>query len=518
MFARLSPKKLSAKILFTLLVFFGVGFFSLFLYLKADYNSLISENTKRNAYVLGDSIFQTLNMAMDFGDREAIDGAKEKARALENVAGLNLIRSPKVIELYGEGEAAAQDDLIKEVLASAKSVIIEKDENDEHIIRLIEPLIANESCLNCHIGSKIGETLGAIDLRISMSDSDATIRNSQIKIAIAMFGASVLLSIVFQLFFRKELLSPIKELEQISADLAGSEGDLTRRLNFNRDDELSEATRYVDAFIDKIQGTVNAAKDAGKETLGAGESLKEIAGRIRIDIQNQNNMTRETSDSLHNIYNGLNESEKATSATSDDLQKTAVTLDEFANKFSAISNHIAQASEKEARISERLAALNDDASQVKNVLGIIRDIADRTNLLALNAAIEAARAGEAGRGFSVVADEVRKLAELTQKSLAEIDATINKLVQAIGDCAEGMSDSAADMNAIANDALQIRGKATETTEMMNESAKVARSSVTLCAGIAKQVESLVIYVNEVSSLSEKNAKSVDIVSDIAAKI
>ncbi|MCX6073933.1 MAG: methyl-accepting chemotaxis protein [Campylobacterales bacterium] len=92
--------------------------------------------------------------------------------------------------------------------------------------------------------------------------------------------------------------------------------------------------------------------------------------------------------------------------------------------------------------SEQTKKVGEQSSEIKIVINIINDIADQTNLLALNAAIEAARAGEHGRGFAVVADEVRKLSEKTQKSLADINASVSLLTQGIMDIGSDIGEQA----------------------------------------------------------------------------
>jgi len=165
--------------------------------------------------------------------------------------------------------------------------------------------------------------------------------------------------------------------------------------------------------------------------------------------------------------------------------------------------------ETEHEMSSQLVSLRNDADQVKNVLGVIKDIADQTNLLALNAAIEAARAGEHGLGFAVVADEVRKLAERTQKSLSEIEISVGTIVQAINDVSDKMGDNAKNMNELTLISNEVEEKISATSLEMERSVSVAERSYNDSVEVVGHIEWIIEKISQINVVSEANRKSVE---------
>ena len=173
------------------------------------------------------------------------------------------------------------------------------------------------------------------------------------------------------------------------------------------------------------------------------------------------------------LASAMKELTQGASTQASSLQESAAAVEQMSSSMNAIS--------------QKTADVIRQSDEIKNIITIIRDIADQTNLLALNAAIEAARAGEHGRGFAVVADEVRKLAERTQKSLGEIEAKTNVLAQSINEMSESIKEQSEGINMINQSVAQIDNLTKENVVIANRANEVTSDVDNMAKTIVSEV-------------------------------
>ena len=228
-----------------------------------------------------------------------------------------------------------------------------------------------------------------------------------------------------------------KIIENLENFKVGSKIDL--KLNFSS--EYAKMIDLFNAFTERISHAVELSSSSNElyqKLKNLENSLDRLNGYFIEDEKIGTQLVEKLSTIAVESDSNLEFSAKVLAS----LENSTIKIDAAIAKMSKLQEHINQTHEAELQLSADLQSLTQNAEEIKGVLTIIADISDKTNLLALNAAIEAARAGEHGRGFAVVADEVRKLAESTQKSLTEINASVNVIVQSISDASDAVEKNA----------------------------------------------------------------------------
>ncbi len=305
-------------------------------------------------------------------------------------------------------------------------------------------------------------------------------------------------------------------------DVAQGEGDLTKRIEIHDDDELGELGRWFNTFMDKLQQIILHVAQSTEHIASAAEELSSTATQTSRAAAVQKDQATQVAAAMQQMSSTVVQvSENATKASENakNAGESARSGGSIVEETVDVIQNLA-ASTRDTAI--KIQELGKSSDQIGQIIGVIDDIADQTNLLALNAAIEAARAGEQGRGFAVVADEVRKLAERTTQATKEIAQMIKTIQQETQHAVEAMQsgtaavergvDSATKAGTSLNEIIQA---SEQVNDMITQIATAATQQSAATQQVTANMDQIANLVQESSVGAEQSAKACRDLSDLA---
>nr|WP_108098189.1 methyl-accepting chemotaxis protein [Pseudomonas sp. GV071] len=409
--------------------------------------------------------------------------------------------------------------------------------NGSNYLRYSSPLPTNDKVLvpklayNVYL-AKWDMALGTA-INLDGVEADVAKVQDQIKARISTIVTSiVVIALVLLVIFGiagmalgNAFLRPLQQIKNNLDDIAAGDGDLTKRLPVNGQDELGELAGSFNAFVAKIHGLVRQIVEMTGQLTHLVSEVSAQTQRADQAMASQRHETdqvataiNEMSAAAHQVAQSAQGAANAAQQTDQEGQAAKKVVDGSISRIHALVGDIRSS-------GTSLDSLQQDVQSIVSVLGVIRSIAEQTNLLALNAAIEAARAGEAGRGFAVVADEVRALASRTQQSTQEIQGMIDRLQKGTEDAVTAMrrSSEAGDVTSQqanqAGSSLDAIAELIATINAMNaQIASAAEEQTAVAEEINRSVHQIAGAVERVADETQQSAQSARSLADLGNRL
>jgi methyl-accepting chemotaxis protein len=338
--------------------------------------------------------------------------------------------------------------------------------------------------------------------------------NSLIRFGI--LAISIIVGFIFGFLNMMGIKNSIERTLSHVRDLAA--GDISKPIIALRNNEISHILQALEALRLATRESVMHSAATSNEAADASQKLSDIVDNLSQTVKRQSDMIEQSHHLTQDVAVNLDITEEMSISTTETIEATRKTLSQFVEDLNCAGSTIINESESQAMLNSQTQELSSKATDIRNVLEIISDIADQTNLLALNASIEAARAGEAGRGFAVVADEVRALAAKTQNSLTKINAGVQAVVYGVERVCEANEKSASRMREIAEETRRLIKNVGETDERLKGAVDISSNLVIKSTFIATRTKQLFELMQQVMALSEQNGTVVGEVGVVAVNL
>ena len=369
-------------------------------------------------------------------------------------------------------------------------------------------------------GAAIGaETLKSIDDHVKFNEAlaeklvnealDSALKGRTISIAIILIGVLAIGALGFSML--RNIKSSLNQIQSM-VNRVESDLDFTVRVNVTRQDEIGQATQALNRLLDKLQGNLKSIASGAQSVASAASQMATTSSQVATASHQQSEAAsgmaatvEEMTVSINHVADRAQEADRISNESGKLAASGENVIGQTASDIQDIASTVHAA-------ADLIHGLEQHSQQISNVVAVIKEVADQTNLLALNAAIEAARAGEQGRGFAVVADEVRKLAERTSSSTQEIASTIDTMRTSAGNAVASMQGvvnkvtHGVERAQIANESIkQIGHGSRNAVAMVEEIASAIREQGSATNNIATQVERIAQMSEESSAAAANSA-------------